>query len=168
MLEELDADTHDIKHIGLACPNCRPIITFSDSRRQRIVKHIGAHVLHDPAVDCSTKPCGLCLHPAPLCKIFLKKTKGRMGNLTINMKASSCLNLTKFSLNIVAESTKSSPCTNHLIICPHCPDSSPAVWTYIYHQHLLCFHRNVPTQQHKELWTLSPIEKDGMRHIWRL
>ena len=168
MLEELNTDTQDIEHIGLTCPTCQPTVTFSDSHRQRIVEHISAHILYDPTVDRSTEPCGLCLRPAPLCKIFLKKTKGRMGNLAIDMKSSSCPNLTKFSLNVAAESTESSPCTNHPIICPHCTSSSPAVWSYTYRQHLLRFHPKVPMQRHRELWTLSPIEKDGMRHIWRL
>src|SRR5712691_8362546 len=132
MIEHAGPDTGLIDHIGLTCPTCQPIVTFNPSLRQRIVEHISAHILHDPSVDCLSEPCGLCLQPAPLCKIVLKKVKGQKGNLTIDMKASSCANLVKFSIAVATECSDSSPCTNRPIVCPHCDgsgsESSPVVW----------------------------------------
>ena len=102
-MEHADPDTNFLDHIGMTCPNCRPIVTFNPSLRQCILEHIGAHILHDRSVDRLSEPCGLCLRPAPLCKIVLKKGKGQMGNLAIDMKASLCPNLVKFSIAIAAE-----------------------------------------------------------------
>ncbi|KAI0282664.1 hypothetical protein BC826DRAFT_1110697 [Russula brevipes] len=93
VIERVDADTGIRDHVGLVCPKCQPTVTFNSSLRQRIVEHIGAHILHDTAVGRADEPCSLCLRPAPLCKIILKKTKGRTGNLAIDMKASSCPNV---------------------------------------------------------------------------
>jgi hypothetical protein len=164
-MEHVDTNTH-VDHIGLACPNCQPSITFNSSLRQRVVEHIGAHILHDPSVDRSTEPCGLCLRPAPMCKIVLKKTKGRTGNLAIDMKTSSCPNLVKFSLMIAAKCSDASPCTNHPMHCPYCPKTSPAVWSYTFRQHMVRVHPAVPLDQHRTIWTISKLEKDRMKQVW--
>jgi hypothetical protein len=161
-----DTDTGIGDHIGLACPKCQPSISFNSSLRQRIVEHIGAHILHDPSIDRGSEPCRLCLCPVPLCKVVLKKTKGRMGNLAIDMKTSTCPNLVKFSIRIAAKCTNTSPCTNHPMHCPYCPNSSPAVWSYTFRQHMLCIHPAVPLDKHRSVWTLSKLEKDRMRQVW--
>lgn len=166
MVELVDADTGIRDHVGLVCPKCQPTVTFNSSLRQRIVEHIGAHILHDMAVGRADEPCGLCLRPAPLCKIILKKIKGRTGNLAIDMKASSCPNLIKFSITIAAECSDTSPCTNHPMLCPYCPDSSPSVWSYTFRQHLRRVHPAIPLDKHRSTWTLSKLEKDGMRRLW--
>jgi hypothetical protein len=166
-VEELDANTPDMEHVGLACPKCQPTINFNPSHRQRVVEHIGAHILHDDSVDCSSEPCGLCLRPAPLCKLFLKTTKGRMGNVAIDMKLSSCPNLVKFSIANVAACSETSPCTNHPIKCPYCPKLNPAVWSYTFRHHLLRFHPSIRLSNHKSLWTPSKLEKDGMKRVWQ-
>jgi hypothetical protein len=161
-----DTNTGVVDHIGLACPKCQPSISFDSLLRQHIIEHIGAHILHDPSVDRSSEPCRLCLRPAPLCKVILKKTKGRMGNLAIDMKNSTCPNLVKFSIRIAAKCTNASPCTNHPMHCPYCPNSSPAVWSYTFCQHMVCIHPAVPLDKHSSIWTLSKLEKDGMRQVW--
>ncbi|HEX3643639.1 MAG TPA: hypothetical protein VHV10_20310, partial [Ktedonobacteraceae bacterium] len=114
MMENVDPDTGLVDHVGMTCPNCRPTVTFNPSHRQHVVEHISAHILHDPLVGHLSEPYGLCLRPAPLCKIVLKKAKGQKGNLAINMKTSSCPNLMKFSIAVAAECSDLSPCTN----CP--------------------------------------------------
>ena len=168
MMEILDTDTDAsvTDHIGLACPKCQPPVTFNSSSRQRVIEHISAHVLHDASVDRSTEPCGLCLRPAPLCRILLKKTKGRTGNLAIDMKASSCPNLVKFSIRIAAKCSEASPCTNHPMHCPYCPKTAPVVWSYTFRQHMLRVHPAIPLDKHRSLWKISKLEKDSMKHVW--
>ena len=169
MMEHTGPDTGLVDHIGLTCPNCQPIVTFNPSHRQRIVEHVGAHILYDASVDRHSEPCGLCLRPVPLCKIVLKRTKGHMGNLAIDMKASSCPNLVKFSLAIAGECSSSSPCTNRPIICPHCHDfesRSPVIWSYNFRFHLLHKHPRVSFEDHTDILTLTKLEKDGMKRVW--
>jgi hypothetical protein len=166
MVEQADTDASIFGHFGLTCPKCHPTITFNSSLRQHIVEHIGAHILHDPSVDRSSEPCGLCLQPAPLCKIILKKVKRGTGRHAIDMQASKCPNLVKFSISIAAKCSESSPCTNHPMRCPYCPKSSPAVWSYTFQQHLRRVHCKVPLDGHRSVWAISKLEKDGMRRIW--
>lgn len=165
-MEHDDTDANIVNHIGLVCPRCQPAVTFSSSLRQRIIEHIGAHICHDSSVDRSAEPCGLCLRPAPLCKIVLKKTKGRTGNITIDMKTSSCPNLVKFSITIASKCSEASPCTNHPMHCPYCPKSAPAVWSYTFRQHMLRLHPSIPLDKHRSIWMISKLEKDGMRQLW--
>ncbi|KAI0283829.1 hypothetical protein BC826DRAFT_891645, partial [Russula brevipes] len=148
------------------CPKCQPTIDFDSSLRQRVVEHIGAHILHDASVDRSSEPCGLCLRPAPLCKINLKKTKGHAGNLAIDMKTSSCPNLVKLSIMIASKCSDASPCTNHPMRCPYCPKSSPAVWSYTFRQHMLRVHPAVPLEKHRSIWSISKFEKERMKQVW--
>jgi hypothetical protein len=150
----------------LECLKCHPTITFNPSHRQRFVKHVSTHILHDKTVDRSLEPCGLCLSPAPLCKFVLTNGKGRAGNVAIDMNASSCLNLIKISISVAAKCSDASPCTNHPMQCPYCPHSSPAVWTYNFHQHLLRHHPTVSLKKHNSILTLSKLERDGMKRIW--
>jgi hypothetical protein len=157
----------DTEHIGMTCPKCQPIIHFNPSHRQRVIEHIGAHILHDESVDRSSEPCGLCLRPAPLCKIILKMAKGRMGNIAIDTKSSTCPNLVKFSIVTAATCSETSPYTNHPIKCPFCPKISPAVWTYNFRHHLLRFHPSVNLSDHKSKWAPSKLEKDGMKRVWQ-
>ena len=167
-MEELDAKTPDImEHVGLACPKCQPAINFNPSHRQRIVEHIGAHIIHDDSVDRSAEPCGLCLRPAPICKIVLKKAKGCTGKLAIDMESSSCPNLVKFSIASAAACYETSPCTNHPMKCPYCPKLNPAVWSYNFRYHLLRVHPSVQLSNHQSLWTLSKLEKEGMKRVWQ-
>jgi len=169
MMEHTGPDTGLMDHIGLTCPNCHPVVTFNPSLRQRIVEHIGAHILYDPSADCSSEPCGLCLRPTPLCKIVLKKAKGHAGKIAIDMKASSCPNLVKFSITVAAECSDSSPCTNRPIVCPHCDDSesSRVVWSYNFRFHLLHKHPRISLEDHRDMLTLTKLERDGMKRIWK-
>ena len=170
MMEHTSPDTAFLDHIDKTCPICQPIVTFKSKRRQRIVEHIGAHVLHDPSVDRLSEPCGLCLRPAPLCEIVLKKAKGQTGKLSIDTEASSCPNLVKFSIASAMGCSDSSPCTNHPMICPHCDDleSTPVavVWSYNFRSHLLRKHPRISLEDHSNILVLTKLEKEGMRRVW--
>ncbi|KAI0283833.1 hypothetical protein BC826DRAFT_920176, partial [Russula brevipes] len=131
-----------------------------------IVEHISTHIFHDAFVDCSSKPCRLCLCPATFCKINLKKTKGHASNLAIDMKTSSCPNLVKLSIMIAAKCSDASPCTNHPMRCPCCPKSSPAIWSYTFRQHMLYVHPTVSLEKHRSIWSISKLEKERMKQIW--
>jgi len=106
----------------------------------------------------------------PLCKIVLKKVKGQAGNHSIDMKASLCPNLVRFSIAVATGCSSSSPCTNHPFICPYCDDSklSPvaAVWTYNYRSHLLRKHPRISLEVHRDILVLTKLEKEGMRCAW--
>jgi hypothetical protein len=166
VLDDLSADTATVKHIGPACTRCQSIVTFNAKHRQRIIEHSGAHILFDPSIDRTLEPCGLCLRPAPLCKIYLRKTKGRAGNITIDMRTSSCSNLIKFSVAVAAQFSDSSPCTNHPIRCFYCPNSSPAVWSYTYREHLTRFHPTVSLEDNETIWAVSGLEEERMKQLW--
>ena len=165
-MEHASPDTAFLDHIGMTCPNCRPIVTFNPSRRQQIVEHIGAHVLHDPSVDRLSEPCGLCLRPAPLCKVVLKKAKGRGGKISIDMKASLCPNLVRFSITAATGCSGSLPCTNHPVTCPLCGDSESTVWTYNFRSHLLRKHPGISLEDHRDMLVLTKLKKEGMRRVW--
>jgi len=143
-------------------------VTFNPLHRQPIVEHISAHILHDPSVNRSSKPCGLCLQLVPLCKIVLKKGKGQAGNLAIDMKASTCPNLVRFSIAVATVCSNSSPCTNHPFICPHCDDSEPhsVVWSYNFRFHLLHRHPRVSTEDYNNIIVLTKLEKEKMKRTW--
>ena len=158
-----------VDHIGLMCPNCKPILTFNPDHRQHIVEHIGAHILHDPSVRRLSEPCGLCLRPAPLCKIVFKKAKGQVGHVTIDMKKSSCPNLVKFSLAAAAQCSNSSPCTNHPTVCSYCDasESSPVIWSYNFRSHMLGKHPSISLERHSDMLVMTKLKKDGMKRAWK-
>lgn len=154
--------------IGSAdCPRCSPTITLDLSQGQRVLEHIGAHVLHDPGLDKSTPLCGLCLRPAPLCQFFLKKGKGAQGRMGINGSLSKgCLMKVKYAYHVASNSTASSPCSNVPIQCPLCPNVEPAVWRYFMRIHFQEMHPNAPILKYDHLWKLSSFEISEMKKIW--
>jgi len=166
VLEDFSTDTATVRHGEPACTRCQTVIAFNPKHRQCIIEHSGAHILFDPSIDHTLEPCRLCLHPAPLCKIYLRKTKGWAGNIAINMRASSCSNLVKFSVTVATEFSNSSPCTNHPLHCPYCPDSSPAVWSYTFHKHLTRFHSTASLEDNETIWAVSGLEEERMKQIW--
>ena len=93
-----DRDLGDVGGLNTSsCPQCSPTVALDLSQGQRILEHIGAHILNNPGVDWSMELCGLCLHPMPLCQFFLTKGKGAHGSLKINQKLSrGCLMKVKY------------------------------------------------------------------------
>jgi len=168
MIEHTAPDTDFIDRIGLTCPNCQPILSFNPLHRQCIMEHISVHILHDCSVNWASEPCGLCLQPAPLCKIVLKKAKGKNGKISINMNTSLCPNLVDLSIKVATGCSESSPCTNHPVACPYCDklEANPAVWSYNFQFHLLQKHPRVSLETHSNLFTLTKFEKDGMKGMW--
>ena len=115
----------------LSCPQCSPAVSLDLSQGQRVLEHIGAHILHDPGITQSTEICGLCLRPPPFCKFFLSKGKGANRSQKINQTLfRGCLVKMKYSYSIAAESSPSSPCSNVPMTCPLCSKTAPKMWSY--------------------------------------
>lgn len=145
---------------------CSPAVILNLSQNQRILEHAAAHVLHDPKVERTTEPCGLCLHPAPLCQFFLKKGKGAKRTLKID-KSMGCPIKPSFSYGVASESSASSPCSNVPIACPLCPEKDvPAIWKYNMKDHIRKVHNAATLSNHEYLWKLSDFEIMEMKNIW--
>jgi len=152
----------------LDCPRCSPTITLDLSQGQRVLEHIGSHILYDSAIIQSIEPlCSLCLRPSQLCQFYLAKGKGANGNLKIDQKTSKgCLVKMNYSYGIAAESTASSPCSNVPIHCLICPKTDPAIWKYFMRVHFEEKHRTFDLTRYERLWKLSNFERSEMKKIW--
>ena len=163
---ESDKNLGDIGSMTTSdCPQCSPTVVLDLSQGQRVLKHIGSHILYDPSVIQSTEPlCGLCLHPLQMCQFYLVKGKGANGNLRINPKTSKgCLVKMNYSYSIAAELTASSPCSNMPIHCPICSTTNPAIWKYFMKVHFQEKHKTVDLTMYKHLWELSHFERSEMK-----
>lgn len=133
---------------------------------QCILEHMGAHILYNATLNSTEERCGLCLRPAPMCHMYLKKGRGVRGKSSVNQSQSKCSNLVRFNYKNAAQSSKRSPCSNVPIICSLCPTGSPTVWTYSLHPHYQechCIKSALDFPTHEEL---SQLEKDGMKRMW--
>ncbi|KAH8976596.1 hypothetical protein EDB92DRAFT_1248155 [Lactarius akahatsu] len=74
--------------------------------------------------------------------------------------------MTRFNYATASTSSEASPCSNVPIICPRCPDESPAVWTYSLHAHFRERHRIQSPDNFPITICLSQSEKGGMRKVW--
>ena len=151
------------------CPRCSPTVILDLTQGQRVLEHIGAHILYDPGViHAKDILCGLCLRPSPLCQFFLTRGKGANGNLRVNSEMSrGCLVNVNYSYRVAAESTASSPCSNVPIQCPICAKSEPAIWKYFMKAHFSEKHKNLhPFPKHEHLWQVSDFELSEMKNIW--
>jgi hypothetical protein len=128
---------------------------------------MGAHILFDAKLNTSEERCGLCLKPAPMCQIYIKKGRGAQGRVSVDQKKSNCPNLVRFNYMNAATSSESSPCTNIPVVCPLCPTGSPAVWTYSLHAHFRERHRLTSVAHFPTRIQLPQSEKDGMQHVWK-
>jgi hypothetical protein len=149
------------------CPSCSPAVILDVKKGQSVLAHIGAHILHDPKVDCSGSPCGLCLRPWPMCQFFLKKGKGSTASMKLNTATSKgCPNMISFSYKVAEQSSTSAPCSNAPIRCPLCSKSDPAIWRYNMKYHVLTQHPSAQIAKYEDMWTLSNFEKVEMKRIW--
>ncbi|TFK70649.1 hypothetical protein BDN72DRAFT_870211 [Pluteus cervinus] len=156
-----DANTFD-------CPLCLPerSVTLDLSQGQRVLEHIGSHILYDPVVDRSLEPCGLCLQPSSVCKYIVKKGKGAHGSLKVDRSHSTgCLAASNFSYSVASKSKSSSPCSNVPIPCPLCPRAAPAIWRYNLEHHLKVRHPSAG-DQHKHLYQLTTLEIEKLKALW--
>ncbi|KAH9003694.1 hypothetical protein EDB86DRAFT_2798425 [Lactarius hatsudake] len=162
-------DLYDVREFSThECPACVPPVQLDTTNGQRVLAHIASHILHDPTVNRSQEPCGLCLRPANLCTIYLTRRPGR--NYPWALKyggTASCPNATNFSYSTAMVSSSSSPSSNVPLQCPYCPDGSPAVWRYNIQIHFQQRHRGVNTMKHEDLWKLTPEEEEAMAQIWK-
>jgi hypothetical protein len=82
-------DDQGLMELGSSdCQHCSPSVALNLLQGQRVLEHVGSHILNDLGIDRSTELCGLCLRPTPLCQFFLKKEKGSKGQLKINQALS--------------------------------------------------------------------------------
>lgn len=148
------------------CSRCGPSVVLNWKNGQRVLEHMVAHILHDNLLDGSEECCGLCLRPAPMCQLYLRKPRGTSANVSVDYKKSSCVNLIHFNYATASTSSEASPCSNVPIACPLCPDGNPAVWTYSLYAHFRGKHRLQSHTHFPVKFSLSQSEKDGIRHIW--
>ena len=131
------------------CPLCPRQVHLDTSNGQRMLAHIGSHVLYNRSIDRALEPCGLCLHPASVCTIYLTKRSGRNSQWTIKYGGTvPCPNTTSFSYTIAMTSTTSLPCSNVPLLCPYCPDGTPAVWCYNMRSHFRHRHQGIDPDKH--------------------
>jgi hypothetical protein len=150
---------------------CRGIIVSfppgkNNSKAQHVLEHMGAHLLFDTSLDRSLELCGLCLRPAPICLIFLKKGRGVAAGYSIDYSRSTCINMVRFKYATASRSSETSPCSNVPRICPLCPANNPAVWTYNFDIHFGRRHKITSPVNFPMQVQLSESEKDGLRRKW--
>ncbi|KAF8059244.1 hypothetical protein FPV67DRAFT_1426519 [Lyophyllum atratum] len=161
-----DGDTLEIGALDV-CPSRSPEVTLDVSQPQRVLAHIGAHILNDSSVDRTTEPCGFCLCPSALCRFFLTKGKGAHGNIKIDKtRSQSCPNMLNFTYAIASESKPSSPCSNVPISCPLCPKTSPAVWQYNWKHHFASAHPAASFANYSSTAEHTNFEKFEMKRVW--
>ncbi|KAF9552115.1 hypothetical protein CPC08DRAFT_792038 [Agrocybe pediades] len=151
------------------CPRCSPTIALDLKDGQRVLQHMGAHILHDGGVDRSVEICGLCLRPWPLCEFFLTKGAGAKGSTKVDKRLTrGCpLKDMKFSYRVAATPTHSSPCSNVPVKCPRCKSDKPAVWKYSLEQHFKIRHKEATLTDYEHLWKLEALEVEAMKSIYK-
>ena len=165
---EVSGETDNAKIDGHAdCSRCGPAARIDWENTQRVLEHMGAHILNDPKLNHSDERCGLCLWPAAMCLIYVTKGRGTSGRHTVDYTKSTCPNLVCFNYKNASESSEKCPCSNIPIICSLCPLGSPAIWSYnleahFQSRHQLASHTHFPIPVEQ-----SQSEKDGMNRIWK-
>ncbi|KAJ6527860.1 hypothetical protein DFH09DRAFT_1327969 [Mycena vulgaris] len=147
-------------HICAVCPPSAPVDL---KQGLRVLAHNAAHILFDPAVDWSTHPCGICLNPAPMCRIVLTTS----GTKKIDKAKSKCPNLAAtFTYSIAAQSTEGSPFSNVPLDCTLCGSGAPTIWRYNYRYHLRDSHPTAPVAKYASIWQLTPVERTAAETLW--
>ena len=151
---------------GFPCSKCGPRTSIDRSNGQRMLEHMGAHILHDSSIPSNLEVCGLCLRPAPMCTLYLKKGRGGSKGYSVDMNRSTCVNLIRFKYASAATSTEIAPCTNIPIHCPLCGPKQPAVWRYSLGAHFQMKHDLQPADFPIRVQQ-SESEKNGLEQIWK-
>lgn len=153
--------------MSTVCASCTPGVVLDLSDGQRVLEHIGSHILFDSGVDNANEPCGLCLRPSSLCRYFVVKGRGAKASLRIDTQRSSgCQRSVNYQYARAASSVKTAPCSNVPLVCPLCPKSDPAVWKYNLEHHLIHRHSVNASKQYMHLWEIKQDERDAMKFIW--
>jgi len=125
-----------------------------------LLKHMGAHILHDIRLKDVPNACGLCLGTLGGCVIHLV-TRSKV--TSVSNEKSRCPNMRKFKLGVAAEFTERSPCTNHPTACPVCPPDGPAVWKYNLQSHIIAAHPTATVDLYKKHFEISDAERTLMK-----
>ena len=145
---------HDGAPTCSLCPN----ILIDSLSGPDLLKHMGAHILHDHKLYSRPSPCGFCLNSQ--CEIHLS----RHGQFTtIDMQKSRCPNLRKVRLKIAESFTERQPCTNHPLKCPLC---TLIVWKYNLRNHITDTHPNANAALYESLYRLHPSESTLMKGVF--
>jgi hypothetical protein len=150
------------------CSRCGPSVKLEWKHTQRVLEHMGSHILYDVTLNTSEEYCGLCLRLAPMCQVYLAKRRGAGGSFSVDRSKSTCPNLVRFNYKNAAQSSERSPCSNVPMICSLCPAGSPAVWTYSLHSHYRGRHRLSSVAHFPTRVELPQSEKDWMRQVWSM
>ncbi len=109
-----DDDTSDA-----ACTSCGNSTYIDRTSVKQMLEHMGAHILCDPSIFQIQEMCGLCLRPAPICQIFVKKGRGNSQGYKVDRDRSMCINLLRFKYASAAQYQNNSPFTNILLSIGH-------------------------------------------------
>ncbi|KAJ6456747.1 hypothetical protein C8R45DRAFT_844729, partial [Mycena sanguinolenta] len=131
LLEHDGTDRLESGNDPTVCSKCSPVVQL-DSNGQRILEHMGCHILFDPAFSSELQqPCGACLRPYPLCSLHFKPRRGTTAQRQVDWSRSTCGNPFNFNMAYASVSKDAdSPCSNVPVQCALCEDHSPLVWTY--------------------------------------
>lgn len=133
---------------------------------QRVLEHMGAHILFNPSIDKSAKPCGLCLRPFTLCVYHFKKGKGAGTSEQVDYTKTTCARKMPFAYAVAATSTPSSPSSNVPICCPIFPTAAPCMWQYNLPHHMRSKHPFILLTVHQSLWQITNAEKSLLKEVW--
>lgn len=128
-----------------------------------LIKHNGAHILHDIQLCDVTDACGLCLSTTNGCVVHLL-TKGK--TITISWEKSKCVNLCQFKLKQAATFTPRSPCTNNPLRCILCPNNAPAVWKYNLRSHIAIDHPRAKVELYENAYRISEQEMTLLKAVY--
>ncbi|KAH9036308.1 hypothetical protein EDB85DRAFT_1862262, partial [Lactarius pseudohatsudake] len=148
------------------CPRCVLSVKLDQKNTQRVLEHMGAHILYNTALNTSEERCGLCLCPASICRVYLTKGRGAGGRISVDRSKSNCPNLVRFNYKNASQSSERSPCSNVPVVCTLCKPGSPAVWTYYLNSHYRACHQINSTDYFPKHVEMSQSEKDGMKRVW--
>ena len=143
-LKELQA-SNEMEGENIKCKLCSTII-----QKKKMRKHVGTHILKDNLMDV----CGFCGLSG--CTIDIIRGSGR-GKTASKVVSANCEYMEKFSLTSTKKITKSSPCTNRPVTCPHC---NTVHWSYNMYTHMKKDHSDYPPDE----WKISEEEVKAVKN----
>ena len=150
---------------SLQCSYCENL-SIERNEGSKLIQHMATHILHDLSTKGLVNACGLCLSTSQVCTVYLKRPKGAGRAFAIDTDKSRCPNLCLIKLGAAGKSSKANPCTNIPLICPLCPNKSPAVWKYNLQSHIRSLHPDCNIQDFSSLYTISEDEKSSLKRIY--
>ncbi|KAG8787436.1 hypothetical protein FRC12_015566 [Ceratobasidium sp. 428] len=124
-----------------ACFQCGEQVVIKREMRIHVGRHLLAMRSHNSKGNANILadiPCyGFCGRKGT-CNTTVERQSRAGKSLKV---VSNCPYRDTLTYATIPKSTKTSPCTNHLIECPHCPQNSRYIWSYGLYQHILITHR---------------------------